>query len=556
MGLKEVMDMNKDIEMNENETVAETETENVTETETVAETETKPEKKKTKKIRNELLFKKGGVSIVITALFIAGVIIFNILFGVLSDRLVLEYDFSTNKDNSLSADNITYIKNVKKPVKIIVCSAEDDYSSNMTTYLGMQGVDTSAQEYYDQTVKLLKKYAAYNKNIDLDFIDPNSSEFTAIEDAYKEKITNIGDIIVSSKASGKERVKALTFTDVYGFAQNDDEATSYSYSYKVTENKIENALTGAISYVVNESDKKIMLLMGHSADDYTTSYYQQMLKENNYEVVTNTDKMIQSISDDCSEIVIPVPTVDFSQDEILILSDFLENGGKYGRGLTVFASANAPYLPVFYDFLNEWGITVEEGVVFETDEDKHLEGEPATVISYDEAQSKLCVSASNVPLIASENKNGCTVTSEFVTSGSAVAVPKDTPADFKGADSYPKKDYATVISSEKTASTVSVGEDPAASHVSVFSSFYFLQSEYNENQYISNKDVTLSVTENNNGVKDSDISFVTKTIENESFAGMVSETAAKVIRLLFVFVLPLAIIGLGIFVYIKRRNAE
>ena len=81
MGLKEVMDMNKDIEINENETVAETETENVAETETVTETEKKPEKKKTKTIRNELLFKKGGVSIVITALFIAGVIIFNILFG-------------------------------------------------------------------------------------------------------------------------------------------------------------------------------------------------------------------------------------------------------------------------------------------------------------------------------------------------------------------------------------------------------------------------------------------------------------------------------------------
>ncbi|MBO4467775.1 MAG: GldG family protein, partial [Clostridia bacterium] len=473
----------------------------------------------------------------------------------LSDRLVLEYDFSKDKVNSLSSDNVKYIKSLKNDVKIIVCAPEDRYDEYADYSANMQGIQATTNDYYTQTVSLLKKYAAYNSRIDVEFIDPYSSEFSKTSEKYGSRVSYLGDIIVVSEHSGKERVKVLTFSDVYDVTE--DETYAYmGYTIKtLTGNNIETALTGAISYVVNNEDKKLFLLMGHSTEDYVSSYYIQMLKDNNYEVEVNADPILTSVPDDCSEIVIPVPTVDFSDDELLLIAEFLENGGKYGRGLTIFASAEAPYLTKLYNFLDEWGITVEEGKVYETDANLASSKNPMTFISYNE-EGRACISDSNVPLVKSEKTNGCTVTAEYETSEAAVAVDKGTT----GATNVDKgngKTYATVITSEKvTSEAIDIDKEPPKSYVSVFSSKDFLQSDYNEEASISNKDIVLSVTENNCGAFKSDIKFVKKTITDESFAGSVNEKGAKTIHNIFVFIIPLIIVGFGIFVYIRRRNAK
>ena len=65
---------------------------------------------KVKKIKNQALLKRGGYSLAITAVVIVGVIIFNILVGTLSTKLGLEFDMSSDKVNSMSQENIDYIK--------------------------------------------------------------------------------------------------------------------------------------------------------------------------------------------------------------------------------------------------------------------------------------------------------------------------------------------------------------------------------------------------------------------------------------------------------------
>lgn len=528
--------------------------ENKTENETKSIMETLKSAKKSKRIKNELLFKKGGVSLAVTALFIVAVILFNILIGALSDRFVLEYDFSKDKVTTLNKDNIEYIKKLDKDVSVIVCSDEDSYVDYVSYAAQNSGLQFESTGYFEQTQKLIKKYASYNKKIDVKFVNPNSSEFTEIGEKYSSKIKNPGDIIVISKATGTERSKVLGLSDIYDVTTDDSYAQmGYSTSI-VTGNNIENALTGAISYVLN-SDKKIAVLTGHSTKDYTKDYV-SMLKQNNFTVDTVSNKLITKISDEYAEIVIPVADIDFSDDEISVISEFLINGGKYGKGLTVFTDASAPYLPVLYDFLDEWGITAEEGKLFETNGENHMENDPSTFASVDEGQTTLCVSSANVPLIASEKTNGCTVTSVIATSGTTIAVPKNTPNNFTGADKYEKKTYSTVIRSEKGATVVDATDaNPPKSYVTALSSSYFLQSEYNENAMVSNKNVALNVTENNSGAEKSDIQFVTKTITNESFSEKVTQSKVTTVRIIFIFVIPIIVLALGIFVYIRRRNA-
>lgn len=533
------------------------------ETGTKEKKKSREKKQKKNKVRNQLLFKKGGVAVVITALFVVGVVVFNLLFGFLAERFVLEYDFSTDKKNTLSSENISYIKNLDKDVKVIVCSSEDDYETYMSYYSSTQSIEVPDDgAYFEQTKKLIKKYAAYNRKIDLEFIDPNSSEFTPISEKYSDKLKAPGDILVISESSGKERLKALTFSDVYDITEDSTYASMGYTMQAVSGNNIENALTGAIAYVTDSQDKNVLILLGHSEIDYTAAGFIDMLKENNYTVQTNKDKLItaSSLPENCSEIIIPVPTTDFSAEEIEIISDFLENDGNLRRGLSVYLSARAAYLPVFYDFLDEWGITVEEGKVFETDPQYQLEQEgPSAVLSFDSAESptQICVTGSNVPLVASESSNGRTVTVEFSSVESTVAVPKDAADDYDAASQGGAKSYATVITSEMQPKTIDALEtDIPKSYVTVFSSFFFLQSQYNEYPNVQNKEVTLTVTERNSGVKPSKISFVTKTIENESFADKVTAGKTTVMRIIFIFVIPVAVLAAGIVVYIKRRNAK
>ena len=88
-----------------------------------------------------------------------------------------------------------------------------------------------------------------------------------------------------------------------------------------------------------------------------------------------------------------------------------------------------------------------------------------------------------------------------------------------------------------------------------FSSIEFLQSAYNEQSAVSNKNMTLAAAERAVGAGDTGISFVSKTITNESFADSVTQSSASAVRIIFMFILPIACIAVGIYIFIRRKNA-
>ena len=80
--------------------------------------EKKQKAPKVKKLKNQLLLKRGGYSLAITALFLVAVIIINVLVGALANRFNLEYDLSTDKVSTMDEKNIEYIKDIKQNIKI------------------------------------------------------------------------------------------------------------------------------------------------------------------------------------------------------------------------------------------------------------------------------------------------------------------------------------------------------------------------------------------------------------------------------------------------------
>lgn len=514
--------------------------------------------KKPKKLKNQAAFKKGGYSLAITSAVIVGVIIINILFSALSTRFVLEFDMSKNKDNSMDKNNIKYVQGIESDVDITVCAGEEDYSSYMGYYAQEYGVsDNAAVDYYDQTVTLLKKYSDYNKNITINFVNPQSTAFTDITSKYMNETLAYGDIIVSAGEGTNAKHKIVGYKDIYSLYEDSTYASYGMTYYTVTGNNLETAVTSAISYVLTDEIKKVALLTGHSSVDYTSTY-KTMLQENNYDVTVVEDKLITSISKDFDAIAIVCPSIDFSASELDAISEFLDNDSKLGKGLMLYADASAPYLKELYDFVSQWGIVVEEGIVYETNEQNHLENDPTTIGTYSTERDDMldgigtCISGNNVPLYpAFENKNSITVTPLTATSEQAVVAPKGTSAGWAGADKKEKREYNGCVIASK--SDYDEDNNPIASRVAVFSSTHFIESEYSEMGSVTNKELAMAVTESTTGADDNGIVFTSKYLESETFT--VNETSAKTMRTIFMWIIPLLTIAVSIFVYIRRKNA-
>ena len=521
---------------------------------------TKKAPKKPKLIKNQALLKRGGYAMGITAAVLAGLIVFNVLIAVLAQRVNLEFDMSLTAQNSMSEENIDFVKNLDKEVTVTVCAKAEDYVGEYMNYYAQQyGVTETYTDYYKQTITLLDKYRDYNKKIKIDYIDTQSSEFTQITTKYSNQTINYGDIIVTCNDGGNERYKIIGYKDIYVLSEDDTYAAYGVTTSTVSANNIETALTSAISYVTSSKTKKVAFITGHSKADYSESY-RNLLKTNNYEIELISDTLITSISDDFDALFIVAPTTDFIDTELDAIAKFLDNDGKYEKGLVFFADAASPYLPNLYEYLEEWGIGVGEGILFETNANNHMPNEPTTLGSYPVSEDKInngisaCITGYNVPIKALFEEEGTyKVTSLIETPESVVAAPVGTANNWNGADNYTKAAYSTVMQSERM--TYDKDNVEINNYVFAFSSTEFIYSDYAEMAQISNKNIALAAAERAVGAEDTGVSFVSKTIENESFSDSVTQSSSSLITIIFMIALPVGLLATSIYVYIRRKNS-
>ncbi len=516
-----------------------------------------------KRLKNQFLVRYGSYSLAITAIVLAVLILFNWLILSLSDRFNLQFDLSPEHVNTIDAQNLEYIKKINLPITVTVCAGEDNYADYMA-YYGENLYNASgdrADDYYSQTVKLINRYHDYNDRITVDFIDPQSTAFTAVSQKYGDMNLSYGDIIVSAvhkTGNGEnERRKKIGFKDIYDLTDENGYA-AYGYgSYTVSGNKIETALTGAIAYAMNTETKNALILTGHSATDRTASFV-QLLKDNNYEVNTNSNSIIASIPEETDLVVIAAPTVDFIGAELNVLSEYLDNNGKLGKGLLFFADVSCPAVPNFYDFLMEWGIQAKEGILFETNEQSRAPDDPCTMALFPaetEASADLsfCITGNNVPFVSTEATEGAVTVNALIQTDEAAAIaPVGVRATW---NQYTEKDlgqYFSVVQSDKE--DFDSDNNPIYSHVIAFSSADYIDSQWTEED-TANKEISMIAADLAAGVENSDISFVTKTITKESFAGKVTESKTNLIKWVFMILLPVAMLAIGVIIYIRRRNA-
>jgi hypothetical protein len=168
-------------------------------------------------------FRYGAASSSYALVFISAIIVLNVIFSILAQRLPMKIDLTPEKLYDIT-ESRDYVKSVKEKVNIIIMSNEATFEDNY-------GNEGSA------TVELIKKYAILNPNITLAFKDIYVNP--QLKDKYSNADISESSIVVESA----KRYKVIDNNDMY-VIETDSEGSQNIQAFKG-----EQKISSAISYV-------------------------------------------------------------------------------------------------------------------------------------------------------------------------------------------------------------------------------------------------------------------------------------------------------------------
>lgn len=202
-----------------------------------------------------------------------------------------------------------------------------------------------------QIIGVLHLYSR-NSNISVHIIDPDRSPALISQLINQNEVLSIGSIIVKSGSFHK----IINEKELY----NADYSTSTPQVYGL---KIEQKITGAISYVVNGRIPKVYELTGHNETSILDSPIEDELVAANFKISSLNITSSSGIPEDTDIIVIMGPQRDLSEYEAGKLINFLKNNGK----LFIALGYQKNNMPNLYSVLKLYDIKVYNGLVMERD---------------------------------------------------------------------------------------------------------------------------------------------------------------------------------------------
>ncbi|MBO5873234.1 MAG: Gldg family protein [Clostridia bacterium] len=530
-----------------------------------------------KKLRNKSAFKHGGYALGMTAIVIALAVAINAFFSFLSERVNLDIDISLSQTNTLSQENKDFLSKIDTEVKITVFCPKEDFITALE-YVGNNFYNASDKtalvdkeyDYHTQTLTLLEQYPLCSSKISLNFINPYDPSSTEIAKEYSG--VSVCDIIVEGvhNIDGQEikRSNIISFDDIY-YLSDKSGYVAYGDTYAISGSNLETSLTGAIYNVTTAETKQVLVVGSHCTPD-SVKDYQSLLEVNGFEFLTQEGSVISELSNETDVLIISAPTEDFMIEELELIDEWLYNSGKRGKALLFFGSIYSPSIPNLQKYLEEWGIALDNGVLFETNERNHAVGDPTTMMfvaaeseTEDEGEKKLVqtmresisnyiVSGGNLPIYQIFEQDGLRSTHNIAVSkgASIVKAPTGTSKDWKPDSSYETSQYASIIVASEDDYVDNV---LCSSYVMAFSSFDFLSTSWiNYNTY--NAKPLVSMSNLISGSENNGFSVTMKTVNSESFDELITDNSGTVLGVIFQITLPILLIALGIVVFIRRSR--
>lgn len=273
-------------------------------------------------------FRKGSYSTVIMVVIIAIVIAANVMFSKLPTA-ARNMDVSSNNLYSIGDTTHSVLDGLKNDVEIVVIKDKESTDKRIST--------------------LLAKYAEYSDHIKVTYKDPVF--YPSVLTTYDTEENNI--VI---KCDATDKTTKVAFSDIIVTS------TSYYGSTYETSFDGEGQLTKAIDYVSNENNKLIYTISGHGESDLGKNI-SGLISKSNFNVKSVNLLVDNGIPDDCDMLICNQPTKDLADDELKLLREYMENGGK----MTVVLADTTTKTPNFDALMADYGISKVNGYIADTE---------------------------------------------------------------------------------------------------------------------------------------------------------------------------------------------
>lgn len=523
------------------ETLNSTEIEDNVETDEVSEEtpeSSEEENKKTKKPKMDGIkkavsgnkFKRSTISIASSIIFVAIIIVVNFLVSALVDKFPsLNVDLTAEKMNTLSEQAEEIAKDIQDPTEIIIIADENAARTD--------GVVNYFK--YSQVTNLADKLAELNSNISVSFVDPDANP--AFINEYPDDSLTTGTVMVKTD----KRYRVLSLTDLYTVSQN---STTGAYDYY---SQVDSALANAL-YLANLDEVPVLAVAtGHNemlAESYLSTGLEVIASSLSLEV-QYFDILTEEIPEDTQVLMIPTATTDYTSAEIDKLRDFVENEGDAQHSIIYTSHPTQGELPNLASFLEEWGVSVDSGVVAETDTGYIASAQSSAAIFANSAGEILTdnsyprlITINNSPLsLLFSSNNDISTYKLWVTSPGAYVVEEES------SDSSNTSEQTLATLSKKSFSSGNFNS------VIVFGSTESFLDTYSNNSTFSNKQYLTDLLSYVASIDESPV--IIEQVQTNTIDISASASTIKVVGLgVFTIGIPVIILVIGLVIFLRRRH--
>ena len=458
--------------------------------------------------------KGGAYSLAVTAVVLAIVIAVNVFASVLPASLT-KLDISSSKLYSVTSNT-----------KVVVNSLQQD----VTIYWVVQADQEDAI-----LENLLSKYDSLSPHIDV--VKKNPDVFPTFAEQYTDESVPNNSLIVESG----DRSRYISFNDIY--LVNPD---PYSYSY-TTSFDGEGAITSAIDYVVTEELPRLYTLEGHGESELPATFADAVEKAN-IEVSALSLLNVDEIPEDADCVAIYAPQSDITEEEAKMLTDYADGGGKL---LVMAGPVKDASLDNLSSVLSHYGVEVVEGIVIEGDRSHYAFGYPY-VLMPDMVSSDITDSlmeARYYPIFP--------ISQGLDISGSSAEVTElltTSSGSFSKLAGYALDNYDREAGDIDGPFTVGLSIAPEGGGQLIwFSASNFLSDMYNAYSSGANVDLAMNALDSLIGEREA-IAIRSKSLNYNYLT--ISDSTASLLKLLMIGVFPLAYLGIGAGVILRKRRTQ
>ena len=459
--------------------------------------------------------KVGGYSVVLALVVLAILVAVNVLFSVLPSKFT-QFDISAAQLYSLTSDTKVVATNLDKDVTIY--------------WITQAGQESTVLD------KLLDRYQDLSDHITVVKKDPDV--YPTFAQQYTDETVVNNSLVVECG----DKSRYISYDDIYQV-----DTTSYYNTGSVSQSfDGEGQITSAIDYVVSDELPKIYLLSGHGEGALSDTFTNELTRSN-YETVEDFSLLnVDEIPEDCDTLLINAPTSDISEEELTMLRDYVQGGGKL---LVLSGPQKDTKLTNLDALLADYDVTVNDGVVVDTDREHYAFTAPYVLmpdIGSSDITDPLTEESSHVIVPIAQ---GLTVGSN----SSVTALLTTSDEAFSKAAGYAMTTYDKEDGDTDGPFTlaVSIEDSTADGKVVWVSTDYLLDDMYNSYSSGANLDLVMNSLSWMIGKNDA-VSIRAKSLNNNYLT--ISSSSATVLKIVMIGVIPVCFLLLGIDEVLRRRK--